>query len=82
MDETGGGIPCTVGTPKVGGPGKALEGVDTGYVLRETGGEGRLLGPDAGVVLANGAPETEGGPIKGCPGCCGATLANDDELDP
>lgn len=69
MDETGGGIPGTDGTPKVGGPGKALEGVDTGYVLPEAGGEGRLLGPDTGVGLVNGAPETEGGPIRGCPAC-------------
>lgn len=74
-------MPGTDCTPNVGGPGKAQEGVDTGYALPETGGEGRLLGTDTGVGLANEDPEV-GGPIGGCPDCCGATLAKVDELDP
>lgn len=55
--------------------------MDTGYVLPETGCEGRLLGTDMGVGLTNEDPEVDGGPRGGCPGCCGAPFAKD-ELDP
>lgn len=75
-------MPGTDCTPNAGGPEKAQEVLDTGYMLPEAGGEGRLLETDTAVGLANEAAEVEGGPIGGCPGCCGATLAKDDELDP